>query len=133
MTDVFAVQDEISVAIAEALQLKLSPQAAAKPRYTPKLPAYEALLKAKHFHWKVTAESMEQAKGFYEQAIALDPQYALAHALYADYLFGRTTIGLSSLREVAETSRTLALRALELDPSVPEAHSLLGVLAATYD
>src|SRR5204863_9633305 len=53
LADVFAVQDEISAAIAEALQLKLSPQAVAKPRYTPKLPAYEALLKAKHFHWKV--------------------------------------------------------------------------------
>ena len=76
MADVFAVQDEISA----ALHTKLSPQGAAKPRYTPNLPAYEALLKAKHFHWKVTAESMEQAKEFYEQAIALDPQYALAHA-----------------------------------------------------
>jgi TolB-like protein/tetratricopeptide (TPR) repeat protein len=133
MADVFAVQDEISAAISGALQVKLSPAAAVKPRYTPKLPAYEALLKAKHFHWKVTAESMEQAKGFYEQAIALDPQYALAQALYADYLFGRTTIGLSSLREVAETSRTLALRALELDPSLPEAHSTLGLLAAHFD
>jgi len=133
MADVFAVQDEISAAISGALQVKLSPAAAVKPRYTPKLSAYEALLKAKHFHWKVTAESMEQAKGFYEQAIALDPQYALAQALYADYLFGRTTIGLSSLREVAETSRTLALRALELDPSLPEAHSTLGLLAAHFD
>ena len=95
MADVFAVQDEISAAISGALQVKLSPAAAAKPRYTPKLPAYEALLKAKHFHWKVTAESMEQAKVFYEQAIALDPQYALAQATYADYLFGRTTLGMT--------------------------------------
>ena len=89
LADVFAVQDEISAAIAQELQLKLSPQAAAKPRYTPKLPAWEALLKAKHFHWKVTPESMDQAKVFYEQAIALDPQFALAQAGYADYLFGR--------------------------------------------
>jgi adenylate cyclase len=80
LADVFAVQDEISAAISKALQVRLSPQAAAKPRYTPKLPAYEALLKARHFHWKVTAEAMEQARPFYEQAIALDPQFALAHA-----------------------------------------------------
>ena len=133
MADVFAVQDEISAAIAEALQVKLSPQAAAKPRYTPKLPAYEALLKARHFHWKVTAESMEQAKVFYEQAIALDPQYALAQALYADYLFGRTTMGMTPLREAAPVARAMAQRALELDPSLPEAHTVLGVLAATYD
>jgi tetratricopeptide (TPR) repeat protein len=133
MTDVFAVQDEISAAISEALKVKLSPQAAAKPRYTPKLPAYEALLKAKHFHWKVTAESMEQAKPFYEQAIALDPQYALAQAAYADYLFGRTTVGMTPLREAAPISRALAQRALQLDPSLPEAHSTLAILAATFD
>lgn len=85
-----------------------SPTAEAKPRYTPKLAAHEALLKAKHFHWKVTAESMEQAQGFYQQAIALDPQYALAQAAYADYLFGRTTLGMSTLREVAPLSQSLA-------------------------
>ena len=134
MADVFAVQDEISAAISGALQVKLSPAAAAaKPRYTPKLPAYEALLKAKHFHWKVTAESMDQAKVFYEQAIALDPQYALAHAAYADYLFGRTTLGMTRPREAAPVVRALALRALELDPSLPEAHSTLGLLAAHFD
>jgi len=133
LADVFAVQDEISAAIAEALQVKLSPQAAATLRYTPRLPAYEALLKARHFHWKVTAESMDQARQFYEQAIALDPQYALGHTLYADYLFGRTTVGMSPLRDVAETIRALAQRALELDPSLPEAHATLCLLAATYD
>ena len=130
MADVFAVQDEIAAAISEALQLKLSPQSASKPRYTPKLPAYEALLKAKHFHWKVTAESMEQAEGFYQQAIDLDPQYALAHAAYADYLFGRTTVGMTPLREAAPLSHALARKALELDPSLLEPHSTLGILAA---
>ncbi len=103
LDDVFAVQDEISAAIVAALQLKLSIGEAAKPRFTPKLPAYEALLKARHFHWKVTLESMEQAKEFYERAIALDPQYALAQALYANYLFGRTAVMMSPMREVAPT------------------------------
>ena len=133
MADVFAVQDEISAAISGALQVKLSPTAAAKPRYTPKLPAYEALLKARYFHWKVTAVSMEQAKQFYEQAVTLDPKYALAQALYGDYLFGRTTVGMSALREVAPAARALAQRALELDPSLPEPHYTLCVLASTYD
>jgi TolB-like protein/tRNA A-37 threonylcarbamoyl transferase component Bud32 len=133
MADVFAVQDEISAAISEALQLKLSPQAAAKTRYTPKLPAYEALLKAKYFHWKVTVESMEQAQAFYQQAIALDPQYALAHAAYADYLYGRTTVGMSSPREVSPIARALAQRATELDPSLPEVHTSLGQIAGMFD
>jgi TolB-like protein len=133
LADVFAVQDEISAAISKALQVRLSPQAAAKPRYTPKLPAYEALLKARHFHWKVTAESMDQAMPFYEQAIALDPQFALAHALYADYLIGRATVGLSALREVAPVIRSLAQRALELDASLADAHEPLCILAALHD
>jgi TolB-like protein/Tfp pilus assembly protein PilF len=133
LADVFAVQDEISAVISEALKVKLSPQAAARQRHTPALPAYEALLKARHFHWKVTAESMNQAKVFYEQAVALDPQYALAHSLYANYLCGRAAVGLSPLREVAPASRALAQRALELDPSLADAHDPLGVLAAAHD
>ncbi len=133
LADVFAVQDEISAAISAALKGRLSPQAPARPRHTPTLPAYETLLRARYFHWKVTAESMDQAKLFYERAIELDPQYALAHTLYADYLFGRATIGLSSLRAVAPAIRTLAQRALELDPSLAEAHGPLCVLAAAYD
>jgi TolB-like protein/Tfp pilus assembly protein PilF len=133
LTDIFTVQDEISAAIAAALKVRLSAPAAGKPRYTPKLPAYEALLKARHFHWKITVDATNQAKLFYEQAIALDPQFALAHADYADYLFGRTTLGLSSMREVAPIIRGLAQRAVELDSSLADAHEPLGLLAATYD
>jgi len=133
LVDVFAVQDEMSAAISAALKVRLSPQAAAKSRHTPTLPAHEALLKARHFHWKSTAESMEQAKLFHEQAIALDPHYALAHSDYAEYLLGRAVMGLSPMRKVAPLIRTSAQRALELDPSVAEAHAPLCALAATYD
>ncbi|MEP7312932.1 MAG: TIR domain-containing protein [Pseudomonadota bacterium] len=133
LADVFAVQDEISAAISNALKLRLSPQVAAKPRHTPTLPAYEALLKARHFHWKQTAESMEQAKLFYEQAIALDPQYALAHSDYAEYLFGRAVMGLSPMRKVAPLIRNAAQGALALDPSLADAHAPLGSLASSHD
>jgi eukaryotic-like serine/threonine-protein kinase len=133
LADVFAVQDEISAAIAEALHTKLSPQATEKPRYMPKLPAYEALLKAKHFHWKVTPEAMAEAEVFYEQAIALDPQYALAHALYADYTFGQAVFGRTPAQEIMPAARAMAQRALELDPSLPDAHAILCAVATEYD
>lgn len=133
LADVFAVQDEISAAICAALKGRLSPPVAAPTRHKPALPAYEALLKARHVHWRITAESMDQAKAFHEQAIALDPKYAMAHALYAEHLFGRAGTGLSPLREVAPTIRALARRALELDSSIAEAHGVLCVLAATCD
>jgi len=133
LADVFAVQDEISAAISAALKVRLSAQSPGRARHTPPLPAYEALLKARYFHWKVTVEAMDQAKLLYEQAIALDPQYAQAHVDYASYLFGRTVLGLSRMREIAPLIRSLAQRALELDPSSAEAHEPLGLLAATYD
>jgi TolB-like protein len=133
LAEVFAVQDEISAAIAGALHARLSPQPPEKPRYTPKLPAYEALLKAKHFHWKVTAESLARAKEFYEQAIALDPQYALAHALYADYLFAQAVFGMTPAHQIMPAVRAVAQRALELDSSLPDAHAILCAVATEYD
>jgi TolB-like protein len=130
LADVFAVQDEISAAISEALKVRLSQTAT--PRHTPTLPAYEALLKARHFHWKATLQSMDQAKVCYEQAIALDPKFAAAHVLYADFLFGRTTMA-TPLREAVSECRALAQRALELEPSLADAHAPLLVLASTHD
>ena len=79
----------------------------------------------------MTQESIGQAKVFYEQAIALDPQFALAQAEYADYLYARTVVEMTSLREAAPVARALAQRALELDPSLPEAHAVLGILAGS--
>jgi TolB-like protein/Tfp pilus assembly protein PilF len=133
MAEVFGVQDEISAAIAGALHTRLSPQAAVKPRYTPSLPAYEALLKARHFHWKITPEAMAQAREYYEQAIALDPQYALALVEYADNFYGRAIGGMMPAREAMPIVRGMAQKALELDPSLPEAHATLGIVAAVYE
>jgi tetratricopeptide (TPR) repeat protein len=76
---------------------------------------------------------MARADEFYEQAIALDPQYALAHAFYADYLFGRAVLGMTPMREVAPAVRAEAQKALELDPSLPEAYAVLCTFAAAYD
>ncbi|HTR00443.1 MAG TPA: tetratricopeptide repeat protein, partial [Candidatus Acidoferrum sp.] len=133
LADVFAVQDEIATAIAGALKVKLSAAAEAKARYTPKLEAWEALLKARHLHWKVTMESMEQARTFYEQSIALDPQFAQAYAEYSDYLYGRTTIALSSLRDIVHQSRAMAHKALALDPALSEPLTTLCYAACMHD
>lgn len=134
LNDIFAIQDEMASAIAAALHSKLTPQAAApRSRYTPKLAAHEALLKARHLHWTLTPETMGRAQDFYREAVALDPNYALAHAAYSDYLVGRAVTGLDPIREAAPMARAEAQRALELDESLPEAHMMLGLVAATYD
>jgi serine/threonine-protein kinase len=133
LADVFEVQDEIAVSIAKALQTKLTPQAPSRPRYTPKLAAHEALLKARHLHWTLTPESMTHADEFYREAIGIDPDYALAHAAYSDYLIGRVVTGLKTVHEAVPIARVEAQKALELDQSLPEAYAMLGIIAATYE
>ena len=134
MTDVFAVQDEIAAAITGALQVKLVVTPAVLRRYTPTLPAYEAYLKARH-HWaKITPESLARSKECYEQAIALDPGFALAHIGIANYfLLMAGGAGLVPAHQAMPLIRASARKALELDPSLPDAHATLGVVAGAYD
>jgi TolB-like protein/Tfp pilus assembly protein PilF len=134
MTDVFAVQDEIAAAITGALQAKLALAPGERHRYAPNLPAYEAYLKARH-HWaKQTPESLARSKECYEQAIALDPKFALAHVGLAEYLLLLTAgAGLLPAHEAMPLIRASARKAMEIDPLLPEAHGMLGVVAGVYD
>ena len=81
MTDIFAIQDEITQAIAAALRIKLSPEAATAARHAPNLRAYEAYLKARDYWFKPTPESLALVKASLDHAIELDPEFALAHSL----------------------------------------------------
>jgi eukaryotic-like serine/threonine-protein kinase len=133
LEDVFAVQDEIATAIAGALQVKLSVQPAALRSYRPKLPAYEAFLKARHQSLKFTPESLARCKEYLEQAITLDPGFALPHCDLALTFRALAMIGGMPAHAATPKIRTAARRALEIDPSLPEAHAILGLVAAEYD
>src|SRR5580658_519745 len=126
MADVFAVQDEIASAIASALKLKLSAELDNR-RHVPTLPAFEALLKGRHYQFDGTREGIERSKEYFENAIALDPEYALAHAALASYFWSLAFNGLQPARDVMGLAHTEALKALDLDPSLPEALAALGV------
>ena len=84
MADLFDLQDEIAQAIASALHVKLSGTPAPFMQYKPSLPAYEALLKARHYRGLLRPDLFPRAKECFEQAIALDPKFALAHCEYGD-------------------------------------------------
>ena len=130
LDDVFAVQDEIATAIAGLLQVKL---AVAQRPYTPSLAAYEAFLKGRH-HWaKQTPESLERSRECYERAVALDPRFALARCSLAEHFFALAANGLMPAHEATPQARAGALRALEIDLSLPDAHALLGLVAVFYD
>jgi tetratricopeptide (TPR) repeat protein len=133
MADVFAVQDEIATAIAGALKLKLSAELAEIRRHVPALPAFEALLKGRYRQFDGTPEGLEQSKDYFESAIALDPEYALAHAAFASYYWSLAFNGLRPAHEVMGLARAEALKALDLDSTLPEALAALGVGAAAYD
>jgi serine/threonine-protein kinase len=129
LSDVFAIQDEIAEAIAVALQVKL----AGSSQFTPKLPAYEALLQGRYHRQKFTPEAHLRAKECFEQAVALDPGYAAPHAeLGLNYLLFATN-GIRTMIEVAPFIQAEARKALELNPSDVDSHFLLGTVAAVHD
>jgi serine/threonine-protein kinase len=130
LTDVFAIQDDIAQAIASALQVRLVSKPA---RHTPDFPAYEALLKARHHARTYLPEAQARARQYCEQAIALDPAYAVPHALLGFNLLLATTHTGKPMREVAPWIRREAGRALELDPFETDPHFLLGAVAAAHD
>ena len=131
VADVFSLQDEIAGAIAAALKLHLPPEA--RRRYTPHVPAYETFLKGVHHFNKMTPESMIRARECLEEAIALDPNFVLAHCVLANYFIVLAANNHRPALDVMPVARALAERALEMEPLVPEAHSVVGQVAALFD
>jgi serine/threonine-protein kinase len=131
LTDVFAVQDEIAAAIAAALKLKLSGEAAPVHRHTPSLPAYEAYLKGRHYLIKGTPEGWARAEEYLRQAIALDPAFGEPHGNLGGQYFILWANGMRPANEVVPLIRSAARKAVELGTGA--AHALLGTIAATYD
>jgi serine/threonine-protein kinase len=133
LSDVFAIQDEIARAIATALEVKLSAGPATQRRHTPSIPAYEAFLKARYHRFRLTPGSLARCKDYYEQAIALDPNFALAHGELGLTFVSIAINGTEPAHDVMPLLRAAAQRALEIDPDLPEAHAGLGTVAAIYD
>ena len=131
LADVFAVQDEIAAAIAAALQVTLG--GGNRRAYTPSLAGYEAYLKAIHESRTLTSEGLARSKTWFEQAIALDPQFALAHSAFAFQYAQLANYGLMPAGGAMPLVSAEAKQALEIDPSLAEGHAMLGLVAAIYD
>jgi len=133
LADVFAVQDDIAGAIADALRVTIGPQPIEARRPTPSFTAYDLLLKAEFHSIKSTPEGFARSTELYEQVIALDPGLALAHCGLGHNLFILYVAQAVPAHDVVARIRKHVEDALSRDPSLPEAHSLLGSLAAMYD
>ena len=82
---------------------------------------------------KLTPESLARCKEYFEQAIAFDPGYALAHCELALYYRFLALFGAMPAHAAMPKVRAAARKALEIDPSLPEAHAILGTVEAEYD
>ncbi|HUF23126.1 MAG TPA: protein kinase, partial [Vicinamibacterales bacterium] len=122
MQDVFEVQDEIARKIAEALRITLSPQEQAElaARPTDNLQAYDLYLRGKSYVRRLTRQDLEFAGQMFENAVALDPKFAMAYAAMANayaliyYNYGRDDAWIGKARAASE-------RAAALEPGLPEA------------
>ena len=133
MADLFDLQDEIAQAIASALQVTLSGTPAPFMQYKPSLPAYEALLKARHYRGLIRPDLLPRARECFEQAIALDPKFVLAHCEYGIYFMLMVVLGLVAPTEGWSMVRSQAQKALDLEPSLPEGHAMLGAVAGSLE
>src|SRR5438105_6922451 len=130
---VFALEDEIARSIAQALQRKLVKSVAVTPPTT-SLGAHDLYLRGRYFWNRRTVEALRKAAGYFEQAIQQDPGFALAYAGLADAIGLRLDFDDVPAAEIAPKAKAAAVRALELDPGLAEAHTSLGNLAAhEYD
>jgi serine/threonine-protein kinase len=133
--DVLELQADVARAIADGVQLRLTPQTATVlSRKRPLNPeAYEAYLRGRYHLSKSDAEGRRLAFGYLEKAIALDPMYAPAYAALSGAHFGGSqTTRVHPLEAVAK-AKAAARRALELDETSPDAHVALANILLGYD
>jgi TolB-like protein/Tfp pilus assembly protein PilF len=129
ITDIFAVQDEISADIAEHLKLRLS----LRKRPATNVAAYQAYLEGR-YHWqKFTPERLTKAFDCFQQAIAIDPDYSPAYIGLAMYYIGMAIDYVASPRDVMPKAAAAARRALELDETAADAYAALGDAALMLD
>lgn len=134
LADIFAIQDEISRAIAGQLHVRLARRPGRKPE-TADPAAYAQVLKA-NFAFNQAGQSPRDryatAAGFLEEAIRIDPNYAEAYAKLADATQGQAYRGYVPADEGFARAKGLAERALALDPSMARAHYVLGRIAELH-
>jgi len=126
--EIFTLQDEIvrEIVTTLKLQLTLEEQGLIVRKHTDNLEAYDTFLHGVEYFWRFTQESNAQARQRFEKARVLDPQYAEAYAYLSWTYHRQAVLGWNATPQTLDQSITLAQQALELDDSLPLAHSLLS-------
>ena len=135
LTDIFAVESEIAKTIADTLQAKLtgSEKDAMSKKPTANPEAYELYLKGRFFWNKRTSIDLPKSAEFYNQAIAKDPNYALAYAGLADCYVLYPDYGVGAPAESYAKAKEMAMKAISLEPTLASPHAALGVIYTNFD
>jgi tetratricopeptide (TPR) repeat protein len=135
MSDLLATQREIATSIAQKLQLKLAGDDAKgiTKKYTNSNEAYQLYLKGKYHYAKRTRDDLQKGIDYFQRAVELDPSFALAYALIADAYASMPAYPYLSPNEAFPKAKAAANRAVELDPTLAEAHTALGYSLGVYD
>ena len=134
-TDIFAVQDSIADRVTAALAVQLSSveQRRLARRPTTDSVAYDLFLNGR-YHWnrRSSPADLQKAIDYYRQAVARDPQFALAYSGLADALAVQAVFAAREPREVYPAALQAAERALQLDPDLAEAHAARGHIRMNF-
>jgi len=135
LSDILVVQSTISQEISEKLRLTLSgeDQKRVTRHYTENTEAYQAYLKGRYYWNKRTGDDLKKSIEYYNQAIAMDPNYALSYAGLADSYLVSPDYSNIPIQEAYLKAKAAASKALELDDTLAEAHASLGGVRADYE
>ncbi len=134
-TDLVSLQSEIARDVANNLRTRLSgaEQQKLAKNYTASTEAYELYLKGRYHAFKLTRQELQKSVSCFQQAIAIDPSYALAYVGLADAYRSLALAGDMPPAEVFPNARAAAVKAIEIDDTLAEAHSSLGNIINRYD
>jgi TolB-like protein/DNA-binding winged helix-turn-helix (wHTH) protein/Flp pilus assembly protein TadD len=129
LKDLLTLQDSVSRTIANQIHITLTPgQQARSPGGNLDPEAYEAYLKGRYYWNKRTADGLQKALSYFQQAIDEDPTYGAAYSGLADCNSGLAWHGFKSPADALPTANAAALKAIEIDPRSAEAHASLGLV-----
>ncbi len=134
MRDIFDVQDEITIAVVEALKVKLlgREKAALLKRHTENAEAYHLYLKGRYYWFKTTPEEFRKSREFFQRAVEADPTYALGYCGLSYFYGFASSWGMMPPNEGWPRMEAAIAKSQELDDTLPEVHNGLAALKWVY-
>jgi len=131
LSDIFAVQDSISEKVAAALKICIANEE--KKHHTENVEAYELYMRGRYHAFKFAETETYKSIACFERAIEIDPDYALAYAGMADAYWTLSLVNDVPSNETMPKAKAAALKAIQIDETLAEAHTALGFITFWYD